>query len=275
MTRDQARLFLDAMIGAAREAGEIIRKVFSETEGGVANFEQKSAFDYVTETDKLCEKTIMEALKICDSSVPVVGEESFSGKELPSSCWIVDPLDGTTNFIHRFPVVSVSIARLENGKIIAGCVYDPLRDEIFTAIRGEGAYLNGRKMECSTNQEPAVSLIATGFPFRRKDITDAYFCTFREVFLKVSDIRRAGSAALDLAYVACGRLDGFWEVGLKPWDVAAGILFIEEAGGIVTDFWKRKQALYNGNIIAASNRALYDILTNAVTRHLLGLLNDA
>jgi myo-inositol-1(or 4)-monophosphatase len=176
--------------------------------------------------------------------------------------WIVDPLDGTTNFIHGFPVFAVSIAARGPDGLLAGVVYDPTRDELFSAARGEGARLNGEAIRVSAVSEPARALVGTGFPFRNARFTEPYLESFERVFAAVSDIRRAGSASVDLAYVACGRLDGFWELGLSPWDTAAGWLLIEEAGGVVTDDRGGSDVFGRGHVVAggpAVHRTLLEI----------------
>ncbi len=164
--------------------------------------------------------------------------------------WIIDPLDGTTNFIHRYPVFSVSIALEYKREIILGVIYEPLKSDLFAAQKGRGAFLNGDIIRVSHVTTLRDSLITTGFPFRRKEFIDSYLVLFRNIFLRVSDLRRAGSAALDLAYLACGRCEGFFEIGLSPWDIAAGELLIKEAGGIVTDFGGGRDYLSTGNIVA-------------------------
>ena len=176
--------------------------------------------------------------------------------------WIVDPLDGTTNFIHGFPVFAVSIAARGPDGLLVGVVYDPTRDELFSAARGEGARLNGEAIRVSTVADPARALVGTGFPFRNARFTEPYLESFERVFAAVSDIRRAGSASVDLAYVACGRLDGFWELGLSPWDTAAGWLLIEEAGGVVTDDRGGSEVFGRGHVVAggpAVHRTLLEI----------------
>jgi myo-inositol-1(or 4)-monophosphatase len=176
--------------------------------------------------------------------------------------WIVDPLDGTTNFIHGFPVFAVSVAARSSEGILAGAVYDPTRDELFSAARGEGAWLNGEAIHVSAVADPSRALVGTGFPFRNARFTEPYLDSFERVFAAVSDIRRAGSASVDLAYVACGRLDGFWELGLSPWDTAAGWLLIEEAGGVVTDDRGGPEVFGRGHVVAggpAVHRTLLEI----------------
>ncbi len=260
---------VSVMTEAVYSASEVIKDGLFRN--GNIVFEHKLTHDYVTETDKKSEEIITAILKQAYPDDVIIGEESFDDEELPEgSFWVVDPLDGTTNFIHGFPMVSVTVARIEQGAPVAGCVYNPVTDELFIGVRRGGVYLNGKQI-IKSNSVPDVahSLVATGFPFRRKDLIRPYLKTFEEIFRQVSDIRRTGSAALDLAYLAAGRIDGFWEVGLKPWDIAAGILMIEELGGVVSDFWGSKGVLKNGNIIATSSQVLYEVIYNAVRSNLL------
>jgi myo-inositol-1(or 4)-monophosphatase len=165
--------------------------------------------------------------------------------------WVVDPLDGTTNFIHGFPHVAVSVAAVSRGLPLAGVVVDVTRGEEFRAARGQGAYLGEARLAVSAQADPARALLCTGFPFRDRARLTPYMELFQELFLRVSDVRRAGAAALDLAYVAAGRVEGFWEMGLKPWDLAAGMLLVEEAGGRVSDFAGGGEALWRGDVVAA------------------------
>ncbi|SFM97829.1 inositol monophosphatase family protein [Thermodesulforhabdus norvegica] len=254
------------------KAGELIKKAYlSQT----SSFHHKDKFDYVTETDRNSESLIRKMLNSRYPDDMVIGEETFSGQGLPPEpCWIVDPLDGTTNFIHRFPHISVTIARWDGKDLVAGCIYDVLRNELFTAVKGNGVYLNGSPVVLPPKNDVLHSLVATGFPFKRKDIARQYLASFQEIFHHVSDIRRAGSAALDLAYVAVGRLDGFWEVGLKPWDIAAGVLMIREMGGIVTDFWGTPEVLQSGHVVAARTPELHSLILRAVKKSLAPALGE-
>jgi len=165
-----------------------------------------------------------------------MAEESSNSYQKTEYLWIIDPLDGTTNFIHGFPVVAVSIALMHKGNIVIGVVYDPTRDELFYAEQGSGAFLNENRIKVSSIKNASLSLISTGFPFRNKQYIDQYMKIFRELLYSVSDLRRPGAAAIDLAYVASGRVDGFFEFALSPWDIAAGSILIKEAGGTVSDF---------------------------------------
>lgn len=235
---------------AAKLAGKIIKeKIGTITDNDIT---QKSISDYVTEIDVYSEKTIIKHIKKHFPEHQVMAEESSNDYKKAEYLWIIDPLDGTTNFIHGFPVVAVSIALMYKGELTIGVVYDPIKNELFYAEKGGGAFLNGKKIKVSSLKEPALSLIATGFPFRNKQYIDRYLKIFRELLYSVSDLRRPGAAAIDLAYVACGRVDGFFEFALSPWDIAAGTLLIKESGGAVSDFEGGENYLKTGNIVAGN-----------------------
>jgi len=241
--------FLKTAITAAGLAADIIMKNL----GQLANIDlrTKAEFDFVTKVDRWSEEAIMQSVRARYPDHRFLTEEGL--KEDPGGYrWIIDPLDGTTNYIHGYPAFSVSIALECERKIVLGVVLDPFRDELFYAIMGGGAFLNHRQIHVSRVTAIARSLIATGFPFRAKGMIDDYLTAFKAVFMKVSDIRRAGSAAMDLAYVAAGRSEGFFELKLSTWDVAAGSLLVTEAGGIVTDFGGKGDYLSTGNIIAGN-----------------------
>lgn len=249
MSREESK-FLGTAFRAVILSGDFIRK----NVGSISNNEisVKQASDYVTRIDKESEQIIINIIKNNFPHHHFLTEESIQEYDTSNYRWIIDPLDGTTNFIHSYPVFAVSIALEYRGEIILGIVYDPLRDEIFSAEKGKGAFLNGRPFRVSKTSDLIKSIITTGFPFRRKEMIDDYLKLFKNIFYKVSDIRRAGSAALDLAYLACGRCEGFFELGLSPWDVAAGSLLITEAGGIITDFTGESDYLSTGNIVAGT-----------------------
>lgn len=234
------------------EAGALIREKFEST--GPLTIESKGAFDFVTDIDRFCEDLILDRIRKAFPDHTLMSEERPLETRSRTHVWIVDPLDGTTNFIHGFPMVAVSIALAVRDVVVMGWVFDPLRRELFEARRGQGAWCNGQPLRPLRNTAPEESLVATGFPFRSKDVLDPYLAVFKAVFAKVTGIRRAGSAALDLAYLAAGRVQGFWEAGLKPWDIAAGALLIQEVGGIVTDFWGTENYLSNGHIVAGSGK---------------------
>lgn len=249
-----------------QEAGQLIRdRLRGDRRLEIAT---KAAHDFVTDVDRACEKLIVRAIERRFPDHAMVAEESHQNAIQDGFTWIVDPLDGTTNFIHGFPFFAVSMALALNGRIILGWVLDPLRGELFEAAAGAGASLNGRPLRVRSSGSLDDILLATGFPFREKALLAPYLAAFAAVFQRVGGIRRAGAAALDLAYVAAGRVDGFWELGLKPWDVAAGMLLIEEAGGLVTDFRGGDQALTCGHIVAGTPWA-QPWLRETVARHML------
>jgi myo-inositol-1(or 4)-monophosphatase len=214
------------------------------------DIDTKQASDFVTSVDLESEKIIIGIIKDSFPYHHILAEESVSKQKTGEYRWIIDPLDGTTNYIHGYPVFSISIALEYRKEIILGCVFDPMKDELFAVEKGRGAFLNGKPIKISSVNSLQDSLIATGFPFRNKDMIDLYLVLFKDIFQKVSDMRRAGSAALDLAYVACGRVEGFFEIGLSTWDIAAGAIMIKEAGGILTDFGGGSDYLITGNIVA-------------------------
>ena len=221
---------LETAAATAREAGALLND-FRRREIG---FELKGDYDLVTAADRASEKLIVERLRAAFPDHSILAEEG-GGHEGPSEYrWYVDPLDGTTNFAHGFPIYNVSIGLERSGELIAGVIYDPTRDELFSAERGSGAYLNGQRIHVSAAKTLEDALFATGFPSRRRhQNVNVHF--YYQLSLLTHGVRRAGAAAIDLAYVACGRLDGFWEIGLSPWDMAAGIVLVEEAGGKCTD----------------------------------------
>ena len=238
---------LPAAHTAARAAGEVIRRA----RGGEFRIDHKGATDMVTEVDLASEEKIIAIISEAFPSHRIVAEEGGGGRKETGYTWWIDPLDGTTNFIHGYPCYSVSIALEYRREIILGVIYDPIREELFSACRGEGATLNGRSLSVSTNTSLEDSLLATGFPYNRSRRRYALSVAAR-LLEKIHGLRRGGSAALDLAYVAAGRLDGYWEFGLKPWDTAAGILLVEEAGGKVSDFRGNRFKIDNGEILASN-----------------------
>ncbi|MFZ2448855.1 MAG: inositol monophosphatase family protein [Syntrophobacteraceae bacterium] len=235
---------------AAFGAGEIIRQHIGHI--AASWIHSKGPSDYVTEVDERCERLILEQVATNFPDHHIMSEETASDGLQPGYTWVIDPLDGTTNFIHGFPFVAVSIAVCKDKKPVVGVVFDPIRNELFSAREGEGAWLNGTRLKINTGVKLEEALLATGFPFRAKKYMDSYLKTFREIFLRVGSIRRAGAAALDLAYLGAGRVDGFWEIGLKAWDIAAGSLIVREAGGMVSDFWGEDNHLDNGNVVGGT-----------------------
>ncbi len=240
---------LNMAVRAARSAGNMILRYVDRVDSVAVA--EKDHHDFVSEVDRLAERTIIAVLHKAYPDHSILAEESGSqsGDEYQ---WVIDPLDGTTNFLHGFPQFAVAIALRHRGNLQHGVIFDPLRNELFTASRGGGAALNDRRLRVSKVKHLDAALLGTGFPFRRQEYLDDYLCTFRALFPQTSGIRRTGSAALDLAYVAAGRLDGFWEIGLSPWDMAAGALLVQEAGGFVSDFAGGGDFLATGNIIAGT-----------------------
>jgi len=240
---------LNIAVRAARAAGNIIIRQFDRAQDLPAT--EKSKNDYVTEVDKQAEAVIIDTLLKAYPKHAILAEEGGAqGKS--EYVWIIDPLDGTTNFMHGFPHFAVSIALQHKGKLQQAVIYDPLRQELFTTSRGDGAYLNDRRIRVSKRKNLDGALLGTGFPFGESANIDRFLDTCRTLMPVTAGIRRAGAATLDLAYVACGRLDGFWEFGLKPWDIAAGALLIEEAGGVVCSIDTDKEYLTSGNIVSGN-----------------------
>lgn len=242
---------LNIAVNAARQASKLILRYVDQMDK--ITISQKSLNDYVTQVDKLSEETIIAEIQKAYPKHSILAEESGDTNAGSDFVWIIDPIDGTRNFMHGFPQFAISIALMKKNSIELGLVYDPIRQELFTATRGQGAYLNSRRIRVSDTKKMPGALIGTGFPFRDKNKNDLkkYLEKLEAVFLACGDIRRAGSAALDLAYVACGRLDGYWESDLKIWDVAAAGLMVKEAGGTITDFQGNDEYL-KGNIVAGN-----------------------
>ena len=241
---------MDTALQAASRAGDVIIRNLGRISHKDISLKQSS--DFVTRVDKEAESIIISTIRACFPEHSFLAEETEKSLETGNYRWIIDPLDGTTNYIHQYPAFSVSIALEYAGEVVAGVIHDPLRGDYYTSEKGKGVFLNKTPVRVSEIESIGESLIATGFPFRRKDIIESYLSLFRKIFLQVSDLRRAGSAALDLAHVACGKCDGFFEAGLSPWDIAAGALMIREAGGIVTDFGGGIEYRETGNIIAGN-----------------------
>lgn len=250
---------LNIAIKAAREAARIHMMAFRDrTRLHITN---KAAGDYVTEVDKECERVITETIKTAFPNHAILGEESGeSGTVGAEYLWVVDPLDGTTNFIHGIDVFAVSIALLKDGVPQCGVVYDANRNQLFTAEKGKGAYLDERRIRVSSLTSIQDALVATGFPFREGDDYGAYMETMKKMMENTCGLRRCGSAALDLCWTACGRFDGYWEKGIKIWDIAAGALIAREAGAIVTDFSGEGDYLSKGEIVAATPKVYADMM---------------
>jgi myo-inositol-1(or 4)-monophosphatase len=248
---------LNIAVKAARRAGSVINRASRDLEGVTVT--RKRQNDFVTEVDHAAEAAIIEVLRKAYPGHAILAEESGATGRSEYE-WVIDPLDGTTNFIHGFPQYAVSIALRHRGVLEQAVVYDPGRNELFTATRGRGAFLNDRRIRVSKRAKLAESLIGTGFPFRDLNHLDEYMAAFNVVTRETAGIRRAGAAALDLAYVAAGRLDGFWEIGLSAWDMAAGALLILEAGGLVSDFDGESDYLDRGHIVCGAPKVFAPLL---------------
>jgi myo-inositol-1(or 4)-monophosphatase len=254
---------LNIAVRAARRAGEVIVRALVRLDS--LQVSSKGRNDYVSEIDRTAEREIIEIIHKLYPEHAILAEESGASGD-NDTVWIIDPLDGTTNFLHGFPVFAVSIAVQHQGKLEIGVIYDPMRQEIFTAARGGGAHLENHRMRVSKQRGLEGSLLSTGFPYREDEpYADNYFAMFRKLTTLSSGIRRPGSAALDLAYVAAGRTDGFWELGLKPWDTAAGTLMVREAGGRVGTLGGEEYKL-GANIVAGAPK-VYEALIEAIAPH--------
>ncbi|MGN8225048.1 inositol monophosphatase family protein [Gracilimonas sp. BCB1] len=252
---------LEVATQAAEEAASIIRDYAGKTSFDV---KLKGKNDLVTDADVNSEKRIIEVIEAAFPDDHILAEESQAKVSIPEGrIWIIDPIDGTTNFAHSFPVYCVSIALWENKEPKAGLVYEVANDELFTAIEGGGAYLNGERIWISQNEDPSSSLIGTGFPYNNLNLVDNYLKLFKRMMEKTHGVRRPGSAAWDLCNVACGRFEGFYEYGLSPWDVAAGVLIIKEAGGLITD-WRGGDEWLFGKRIIAGNAKVHKFLLNEI-----------
>lgn len=251
---------LNIAIRAARKAGSIITQHYERRDQIESAL--KSVNDYVTNVDKAAEAAIIEVIGKSYPDHTIITEESgaLEGKDTDVQ-WVVDPLDGTTNFIKGFPHFSVSIAIRVKGRTEVGVVYDPIRNELFTAVRGEGAKLNETRLRIDSKREIQGAVLATGFPFKQAKHMPLQFAIMNQLITDCADFRRTGSAALDLCYVAAGRVDGYFELGLKPWDCAAGDLVVREAGGLTCDFNGGHNYLKAGHLIAAAPRVVKEILT--------------
>jgi myo-inositol-1(or 4)-monophosphatase len=249
---------------AAFEAGKVISRGLNRLQG--LSVHAKGVNDYVSEVDVQAEQAIINTVRQYYPDHAIMAEESGEHANKSDFLWIIDPLDGTTNYLHGFPMFAVSIALQYLGKLVVAVVYNPRTDELFTATRGGGAFLNQKRLRVSKTSVLQSALIGTGFPFRDFTYLDTYLAMFRDVLPKTSGIRRPGSAAMDLAYLAAGRLDGFWEIGLSPWDIAAGVLLIEEAGGIVTNF-DGTPGLPEGGHIVAGNLDIHRQLLEIIQPH--------
>ena len=238
---------LHLAITAAKAGGAVVARYF----GSPPDPEYKGKFDPVTAVDRASEDEITALIRLHRPDDAILAEEG-GGEETTGRLWIVDPLDGTVNFVHSIPQVSVSVALYDGEKAVVAAIYDPLRDELFTAVDGEGARLNGHVISVSPESDLATSVVATGFPYDHDVHAEGLAIVVREMLRKVNGIRRMGSAALDLAWVAAGRYEGYWELGIAPWDGAAGLLIVREAGGDVTDPYGRPSTPFRPLVVASN-----------------------
>lgn len=256
---------LNVATKAAREAGKIINRASQDV--GSLKVQTKDYNDFVSEVDRSAEEAIINILKDAYPTHGFYGEESGKTNVDAESIWIIDPLDGTTNFLHNFPCYCVSIALQERGVLTQAVIYDPVHNDLFTATKGRGAFLNDKRIRVTNRSKLQDSLISTGFPFKDFSYLDTYVEIFKDMAKKTAGLRRPGSAALDLAYVAAGYTDGFFEINLSPWDVAAGALLVQEAGGIVGDFEGNESWLRTGNIVAG-NPKVFGQMLQVIAPHL-------
>ena len=260
---------LNIAVKAARRAGSIITRASEDI--GSLTINDKGFNDFVSEVDLASEKEIIRVLKASYPDHAFLGEESGLSHQA-DNVWIIDPLDGTTNFLHGFPQYCISIALEQKGEITQAVIYDPNRNDLFTATKGQGAYLNQRRIRVSNKSKLKDSILGTGFPFRDFQHLPVYLKIFEEVVRGTSGIRRPGSAALDLAYVAAGWFDGFFEINLSKWDIAAGGLLVTEAGGMVSDFSEKEGWIESGNIVATTPK-IYEPLIKIIQSHITDNLN--
>jgi myo-inositol-1(or 4)-monophosphatase len=246
-----ARPAVNVAVRAARAAGAIVLRYMNRVDG--LKVEEKSRMDFATEVDRMAEAEIVRELKRAYPDHGVLGEETGASGKSKDKVWVIDPLDGTHNYLHGFPHFCVSIGFVDHGDLLHAVIYDPLRDELFTASKGDGAFVNDRRMRVTKRETLTGALLGTGFPYRQRAHLEDQLAMTRALLREAEDIRRTGSAALDLAYVAAGRLDGFFEIGLKPWDMTAGCLLVREAGGHFCDFTGQSGLPASGNLIAANH----------------------
>ncbi len=257
---------INIAVRAARRAGSIILRNMDRLDS--VHVHTKSPNDFVTDIDTQAEQAIIEIIRKAHPDHAILAEESGRHGQGSEVEWIIDPLDGTTNYLHGFPAFAVSIAITEKGRLTHGVVYDPLREELYIAVRGRGALLNDRRLRVASKSNLHSALIGTGFPFRNIRNLDQYLAMFRTVLENTAGIRRAGAAALDLAWTAAGRLDGFFELGLKPWDIAAGALLVEEAGGVYGNVDGKSGWPVAGGDILAGNLKIFTALARKLGPHL-------
>ena len=257
-TSESMQPLLNIAITAARLAGDIIVRYLEQLDR--IKITAKSSEEYFTEVDIKAEQAIIHTIHKAYPEHGIIAEESGIHNDNAESVWIIDPLDGTTNYMHGFPFFSVSIAHKVKNRIEHAVVYDPIRHECFSASRGRGAQLNDRRIRVSKQTQLNAALLGTGFPFRNIALAQRYLPTFEALIGKCAGVRRTGSAALDLAYVASGRLDGFWEFGLRPWDIAAGSLIVKEAGGLISDLQGGETYMKQGDVVAGTPKIFKSLL---------------
>lgn len=248
---------LNTAVKAARRAGSVINRASNNLD--VIKVERKQQNDFVSDVDRAAEQAIIEVLLDAYPTHSILAEEGGSRGDSEFQ-WIIDPLDGTTNFLHGFPQYAISIALRHNGTITQGVIYDPVNNDLFTASRGVGAFLNDRRIRVTKRVNLQDALLTTGLPFRDFQHVDAYMAMLKDMLPRCAGVRRPGAASLDLAYVACGRFDAFFELGLSPWDIAAGVLLVQEAGGLVSDVAGNENYLDSGNVVAGSPKIFAQIL---------------
>jgi len=248
---------LNIAVKAARRAGGIISRASQNLDA--LTIKHKSLNDLVSEVDRAAEEAIIDVIRSAYPEHAILAEESGASGD-SEYVWIIDPLDGTTNFLHGFPQYCVSIGLLHKGVPTQGVIFDPTRNDLYTASRGRGAFLNDKRLRVSRRDKLIDGLIGTGFPFRMFEYLDAYNAMLKDMMTKCAGVRRAGAAALDLAAVAAGHFDGFWEIGLSPWDMAAGVLMITESGGLVGDFEGNDKFMERGQIVAGNPKIFSQIL---------------
>lgn len=249
---------LTIAVKAAREAGRIINRASQDV--GALKIQSKTFNDFVSEVDRSAEQAIIDTIREAYPTHGFFGEETGKSNQQSDDIWIIDPLDGTTNFLHNFPQYCVSIALQQKGVLTQAVIYDPVRNDLFTATKGRGAFLNDKRIRVTNRTKLQASLISTGFPFRDFTHLDTYLAMLKDMIKNTTGIRRPGSAALDLAYVAAGFTDGFFEINLSTWDIAAGGLLVQEAGGMVGDFEGNESWLTTGNIVAANAKVFSQML---------------
>lgn len=250
---------LNVAIKAARRAGNVIQRASMNLD--TIRVERKKHNDFVSEVDRAAEESIIETILEAYPKHAILAEESGAkGVGQAEYEWIIDPIDGTTNFIHGHPQYAISIALAHKGLVQQAVVYDPSRNDLFTASRGVGAFMNDRRIRVSKRNAMNECVISTGFPVVDQSYVDTYLAMLKDVLARTAGVRREGAASLDLCNVACGRVDGFWEFNLKPWDIAAGSLIIQEAGGIVTDMKGEQSWFESGDIVAGNPKVLAQLL---------------